>query len=316
MANVNAITKFFNCPNYVGELFLIGMNMTPFLNRIGGLEGTNAKLAKSWQFPTAVPWALEAAAQPAITEDTSLTAPTPWTYVRGQDTNVCQIFHKAVDITYAKKSDWSTLTGLANLGDPNAVTDELSFQKMANLKQIAIDAEYSFLNGAYNLAAASNQANKTRGIITAMTTNTEAGGAAQLTTTMVDNLLRTMATNGAVFGNVYAFCGAYQKQKLTKIYGYEPESRNEAGLNITSIETDFCMLNVVWAPQVPAATLPIIDISVVSPVFLPVPDKGLLFYEELSKTGADDKGQIYGQMGIDYGPEEYHGKITALATAP
>ena len=45
------------------------------------------------------------------------------------------------------------------------------------------------------------------------------------------------------------------------------------------------------------------------------PGKGVLFYEELSKTGASEKGQIYGQLGLDYGPEEFHGKITGLATS-
>ena len=52
-----------------------------------------------------------------------------------------------------------------------------------------------------------------------------------------------------------------------------------------------------------------------NPVFLPVPNKGVLFYEELSRTGASESGQIYGQIGIDYGPEEMHGTITGLATS-
>ena len=34
-----------------------------------------------------------------------------------------------------------------------------------------------------------------------------------------------------------------------------------------------------------------------------------------SKTGAAEKGQIYMQAGLDYGAEEYHGKITGLATS-
>jgi hypothetical protein len=62
-------------------------------------------------------------------------------------------------------------------------------------------------------------------------------------------------------------------------------------------------------------TLLVADLAFCSPVFLPVPDKGVLFYEELSKTGASESGQIYGQMGIDYGPEEYHGTITSLSVA-
>jgi hypothetical protein len=87
------------------------------------------------------------------------------------------------------------------------------------------------------------------------------------------------------------------------------------GYNIKQIETDFAELGIVWAPQVPAATLLIADLSVCSPGGRPVPEKGVLFYEELSKTGASENGQIYGQIGLDYGPEEYHGTITGLATS-
>ena len=39
MGNVNAVADSWNCPNYTGELFLIGANQTPFLNLIGGLQG-------------------------------------------------------------------------------------------------------------------------------------------------------------------------------------------------------------------------------------------------------------------------------------
>jgi len=52
-----------------------------------------------------------------------------------------------------------------------------------------------------------------------------------------------------------------------------------------------------------------------APVFLPVPGKGFLFYEELAKSGASEKGQIYGQIGLDHGPEIYHGKLTGLTVA-
>ena len=65
----------------------------------------------------------------------------------------------------------------------------------------------------------------------------------------------------------------------------------------------------------PTDTVLIAEMSTCAPVFCPVPGKGLLFYEALSKTGAAEKGQLYGQIGLDYGPEEYHGKITGLTTS-
>jgi hypothetical protein len=39
MANTNNPATVWNCPNYTGELYLIGANQTPFLNLIGGLQG-------------------------------------------------------------------------------------------------------------------------------------------------------------------------------------------------------------------------------------------------------------------------------------
>jgi len=319
MANTNAAATVWNCPNYVGELFLIGANQTPFINMVGGLQGGQVRTVATFQFPMAQPYALEAASQPNISETTSLTAPTAWTYVRGQDVNTCQIYQRQISVSYAKQSVTGQITadgttGLAQLG-VQPVQNELDFQIATHMRQIAIDAEYTFLNGAYVQATAANVAARTRGIITACTTNTVAAGAAALTKALIDQLLRTMAANGAEFRNAVIFVNAFQKQQISSIYGYAPQDRNVGGFNIKQIETDFAILGIVYAPRVPAATLLIADLAVVKPVFLPVPGKGVLFYEELSKTGASESGQIYGQMGLDYGPEEYHGTITGLATS-
>lgn len=314
MANASAAATVWNCPNYLGELFLIGANQTPFLNMIGGLDGSNAKQTNSFQFPVAQPWALEAASQPDITETDSLTAPTPTTYVRGQDTNTVQIFQEQVSVSYAKQSVSGEISGLSIEGN-QPVRNEKDFQISANLKQIAVDSEYSFLQGTYQAATDAATSAKTRGIITAITTNTVAAGSVDLSKALIDQLLRTMAGNGSIFDSPVIIVNALQKQRLTNIYGYAPEDRNIGGLNIKQIETDFAMLGIVWAPLMPSDKLLIADMSVISPVFLPVPDKGVLFYEELSKSGASEKGQLYGQIGIDYGPEEYHGTITGLTTS-
>ena len=306
-----AVADTFNTPNYVGELFLIGANQTPFLNMVGGLNGGYP--VGSWEFPIAQPYSLDAAAQPAVTEAGSQTAPDPKTYARSQDSNVCQIFHRAVNVSYAKQSAGAYISGVP-INQAPAVDDELAFQISVHMKQIAKDADYTFLNGAYAKATKNDEAYKTRGIITACSTNTLAASDAALDKAHIDTLLRTMATNGAQFGDMVIFCNALQKQRLTSIYAYAPQDRNVGGVDIKQIETDFAMLGIVWAPNVPADTILVADLSVINPVALPVPGKGILFYEELSKTGAAEKGQIYGQLGIDYGPEEFHGTITGLKT--
>ncbi len=321
MANVNAATTAWNSPNYTGTLYLIGANQTPFLNMIGGLEGGKVRLVSSMQFALGSTYALESAAQPAITETASLTAPSPWTYVRGQDVNTCQIFQKQVSVSYLGQSLAGAITadpttGLANL-DPegNQAADELSFQEKAALRQIALEVEYTFLNGVYQQASDAGTAAKCRGIITACASNAVDAVGAALDKDLIDQLMRTMADNGAQFTNVVCFVNALQKQKLSALYGYAPADRRVGGVNIKQIETDFCEMGVVWAPQVPAGTLLVADLDVCHPVFNPVPGKGALFIEDLSKTGASDSRQIYGQIGLDYGPEEYHGVINNLATS-
>lgn len=319
MANVNAAATVWNCPNYTGELYLIGANQTPFLNMIGGLQGGNIRTVSDFQYPLAQPWALEAASQPAITETASLTAPNPWTYVRSQDVNTVQIWQRQVSVSYAKQSVVGQVTADGTTGlvmlDQQPVQNELDFQITAHMRQIALDVDYTFLNGAYQQATNAGVAAKTRGIITGAATNTVAAGTAALSKALIDQLLRTMASNGAEFINPVIFVNAFQKQAISNIYGYAPTDRNVGGYNIKQIETDFAVLGIVWAPNVPAATLLVADLAFCAPVFLPVPEKGVLFYEELSKTGASEKGQIYGQLGLDYGPEEYHGTITGLATS-
>lgn len=319
MFNASAAATRWNCPNYVGELFMIGANQTPFLNMIGGLQGGMTKLVNSFDFSLAQPWNLESAAQPAITETASLTAPTPVTYVRGQDVNTVQIFQRQVSVSYAKQSSRGAVTadsttGLAEMGN-QPVQNEKDFQIAANMRQIAVDVEYTFLNGTYQQATNASTAAKTRGILAGVSTNSVAASSAALSKDLIDQLLRTMAGNGAQFINPVIFCNAFQKQKLSNIYGYAPSDRNVGGVNINQVETDFALLGIIWAPYMPTSAILVADLSVCHPVFLPVPDRGLLFYEELSKDGASEKGQLYGQIGLDYGPEEYHGKITGLATS-
>lgn len=317
-----ALATTFNLPNYVGELFQVGQNKTPFLNMIGGLSG--GRTVSTWEYSVALEETLGVPSQPDITETASLTAPTPTTIVPSQKTNVCQIFHKSVAMSYSRQSDNATLSGLPILGT-NEITDPYEHQKMLQVRQIALDAEYTFLNGTYQRAAAATtdpaadeKSNKTRGILTAIQTNVVAAGDASLSRALINTLLRSMATNGSPFTQPVLFCNALQKQTISAIYGAAPlggnvPSRTVGGVNVETLVTDFAEIGVVYDPFMPTDTVLIADLSVVFPVFLAVPNKGFLFYEDLATTGAGVGGQIYGQMGLAYGPETFHGKITGLA---
>jgi len=296
----------------------------PFLSRVNG-----RKIARSSEYALSAQYALETFAQPAITEAASVTAPTAVTYDRSNEVNAIQIFQKAVNVTYTRQSSANRLvfaevstSGYAYSNDPagNPVLDELAFQANAAKEQLYGDLEVSCLSGAYQKATSASVAEKMRGIITACTSNTVAASSAQLDKGMINELLREMATSGAKFRRPVIYCNAYQKQKLSDIYSFVPMDRNIGGANIQMIETDFGMFEVVFNRQMPVASMLFADMAAVSLVTQPVPNKdymidGLFIMEELSKTGASEKWQMYGQLGLDYGSEKYHGTLTGLAIA-
>jgi hypothetical protein len=187
------------------------------------------------------------------------------------------------------------------------------------LQIIARNIEYTIFNGAYQIATDAGVANKTRGMLAACDLSggtAVAAGSAALSKTIMDSFFLSMFTAGALMRNPVIWTGGYIKQRLSEIYGYAPTDRNVGGLNIKQIETDFGNVGVADPHRfVPAGTLLLVDMSVVRPVTQPVPEKGNMFYEELSKTGASENGQIFGQFGIDHGPAFAHGKITGLATS-
>ena len=318
MTQVSGQGTIWNLPNYFGELFTADLVTTPFLRMIGGLTGGGVS-TPNFEFPASSEYDFPAASQPAITETGSLTAPTATEAVRTQIKNVTQIFQEAVSLSYVKLSNQGRLSGINTAGSQNSVADENAFQINYNLQIIARDVEYTFLNGDYQIATSAAVANKSRGMFAACDlsgSSAVAAAGATLSKALVDSLLLSMLGNGSMFMNMVFWVNGFQKQKLSEIYGYAPADRNVGGVNIKQIETDFGVFGVADAHRfVPAASLLLADMTVVKPVTQPVPGKGNMFLEPLSKAGASENSQLFGQIGLDHGPAFAHGKITGLATS-
>src|SRR5690606_8240445 len=101
---------------------------------------------------------------------------------------------------------------------------------------------------------------------------------------------------------------------LTKIFitdkNYQEQTRSVGGVSVQTIETDFGRLNIMLNRHMPADVLAVVSLDECAPVFLEIPGKGFLFVEPLAKEGASDRNQIYGEIGLEYGNEKAHGKIT------
>ena len=302
-----------NLPNYDGELYTADQVNTPFLSLVGGLNG--GLQTNNFEFPTASLYTLPDADQPEITETDSLTAPTASQVARTQEKNVVQIFQESIDISYVKLSNSGRLSGINTAGAQNNIASERDWQILKKLEKIARDVNYTFYNGTYQIATDAAVANKTRGMFafTEADTVIDAQGA-ELDKAMLNALFLEMFEAGATFKNVVLFLGGLQKQKVTNIYTVLPQSRNVGGSNIEQIMTDFGPIGIQVDRMVPNSKIGCFDLSVIAPVFCPVPEKGNLFYEPLAKTGAAEKGQLFGQLGLDHGPSFMHGSIKDLKT--
>lgn len=323
MANISGAGTLWNLPNLDGMLFTPSQVQTSFVSQIN-----RSAVVQNPEFSMSSNYLLENAAQPAITETDSLTAPTPTSYVRDNEKNVAQIYQEKISLSYAKLSAGDRLryaevgtSGYAYNSSPgeNAAQNELDFQLKANLEQIRVNYEYTFLNGAYQLGTGAGVAYKSRGIITGSTTNTVAAASAALSKAIVDELLVEMAGNGAfaLGGRMVIFANAVQVKALNDIYGYAPEDRRVGGTGVSQIVSPFGVFDVIYNPRVPADTILLANMDACSAVFQPVPGKSTLennvVLEMLSKSGASEDWQLYVQMGVDYGSSFYHGTITGLA---
>lgn len=313
-------------PNFSGELFTADAINTPFLTMIGGLTN-GGMITQNFEFPTASQYAFPAAAQPAITETASLTAPAVvlpqvppvqnQMFVRNQVTNVTQIFQESIILSYVKQSNAGRMSGLNTAGQQNNMVDELAEQQLLKLQKIARDVEFSFIQGTYNRAANQAQANQTRGMIAACSLaggTAQNGAGVQLSLPLMQAFFLAMYNAGAPFSNLVLYVGGALKQRLSALYGFAPTDRNVGGVNIQQLETDFGPVGIVLSRFAVATSVLAIDVSVTKPVFQPVPRKGVLFYEDLGKAGAADSGYIFGQIGLDHGPAFYHG-VLANVTA-
>jgi len=305
----NVLGTTFNLPNFVGEMFGLSPTDTPFLAMSGGLTGGRPAVGKmfNWQ-----DYDLPTPAQPAIVEGAD---PVLDARVRAERSNCVQIFQYGVKLSYtdlaARGQVANTVGELAN----QPVQNEMTFQLGLKIKTAKRDVEYSFLQGSYQYPTDNTTGRKTRGILAAVSTTNVAASSAALASTHFDSLFQGMYDQGAPFENVILFMNSFQKLKTSGIYAYAPQSRNVGGVNIQSIETDFGVIGVMLDRFMPTGTILAAEMSVVAPRFLPIPEKGHFFLEPLAKTGAAETAQLYGEIGLEYGPEIWHGKITGLATS-
>lgn len=323
MAGITGQGTTFGLPNFVGELFAITPEDTPLLSAIGGLTGGREAQSSlfSWQS-----YDLRTATENNVVLE-GANAPTAEARVRATISNVLEIHHEAIEISYSKQtftgqynSTGSSHPGSVGIAGSNPVTDEVAWQTTQMLKQIARDVEKSFISGVFANPATNASERKTAGLISVVTSNVVDASGGELTEDMVLDAMQQAWENGGIMESETRtlICNAFQKRKLTEIFisnagqGRIETSRNVGGVNLQTFETDFGKCNIMLNRHMPTDAVLIVSLEECAPRFGMVPGKGFLFVEDLAKVGSADRKQIYGEIGLEYGLETHHAKIENL----
>jgi hypothetical protein len=198
--------------------------------------------------------------------------------------------------------------------------NELDFQVAAKMQKIARDIEYTYINGVYSKATSDAEVNKTRGLVPAITSNVKAMGNKPLGLWDIADIMKTVYEANAPTQDLVLWCDAttmFQinadavNNGLTVI----PAAREVNGIKLSSVITPLGTVYLYLGECLPAGTALLLNLNVIAPVHQPIPGKGNFFLEPLAKTGAGQKYQIFGQLGLDHGPEWYHGKFTGISTS-
>lgn len=311
----DTLATSFGVLNYSGMLFNKGNTRTPLSAIIGG----RAKTTNHVEFVTGQEYTAGGdGSQPEISENASLTAPDASVVTREQKTNVTQIFQESVGISYAKQSNMGTLTGVNIANQQANPVNELDFQVAAKIQKINRDIEYTFINGVFNKATSDATVNKTRGLIPAITTNVTAMGNKPLGLWDIADMVKKIYGANAPTDGLCLWCDAITlfqinadavQNGLTVI----PAAREINGIALSSVVTPIGVVYLYLGECLPAGTALLLNLDVIAPVYQPVPGKGNFFLEQLAKVGAGEKYQLFGQIGLDHGPEWYHGKFTGIS---
>lgn len=317
MPGITGMATTYNLPQYAAELFGVSVEDTPLLSSIGGLTGGVSTGSTFFEWQT---YDLRDADENRQRLE-GAKAPDGEERVRSTRRNVLEIHQEAIELSYTRQAinrqayvpDGEKTIQIGNSIIP---VSEFQWQIDQALKQIARDVDKGFIVGKQQIPTDNTKPRKTRGLIEAITTNVVAGSGA-LTKDMVLDTFQKAWENGGIqeTSTRTILVGPTMRRQLTKVFS-EQVSRFSSvpnvvgGVTMDTISTDFGNANIMVDRYVPADTMLIVSLEELKPMFLDIPGKGHFFVEPLAKTGAADKVQMYGEIGLNYGSELHHAKLT------
>lgn len=218
------------------------------------------------------------------------------------------------DITGVAATDLITSASAHGL----AIGDSLQFTTLNGGTGLVVATRYFVVAvpSATTFQLAATRGGSVIDFTTAITTGTRISRYTKVSSESIGNAMQLAYENGGLqLGETrVALCGPLQKRRLTKALitdaSYQEVSRDVGGVNLSVIETDFGPLSIMMDRQMPAGTIAFVSLEDLAPVMMEIPDKGFLFVEPLAKVGSAERAQIYGEIGLKYGNQRKHAKIT------
>lgn len=207
--------------------------------------------------------------------------------------------------------------------------DQVVFTDIGGSAGLRVDRKYyvsTVTTNTFKVSAASGGAAVTIG--TANVKYVAVGGslASAVTVDKINDFVRGIFDNGGLVQGATRtlFVPSVQKTRITKAYATAYGSNVNGAIGVSAghtlggvavdhIVTDFGELNIVVDRALPPDAIAAVSMEQIDPVFLAKPGSGVLYEEQLAKTGSADKTQIYGEIGLKYGNERAHGVLRGLA---
>lgn len=315
MASTAATAQSYNDTNVLGDLLETGVtkNTGSFF---AAVAANGVRTVDAQEFAMSATYALDAAAQGAISETTSLTAGTPDFYAKSQEYNVVQITKKEFAVSHLREAATQQLdTSNIDAGGIAPTASEFDRAAANSMQQLRADWEFGMLNGTYVARSAVGTVVAMGGLLDStvgISTNTVSAASGALSKDIIDELLIEMGDNGAPFSMPVFACKSKYAVQISEIYGFQPQSWDVGGVAIKTVMTDFGEIGVIWTNAAADNTIVVADLAYMQPVVLPNQGQQVLM-REYQDGGSAKKGYIEGFIGVDFGAQSYHGSITSIA---
>lgn len=334
MPTVNEVLTNFNSGNYHGRLHALTPTDTPFSTLLGGFarerfDGGQIAFARTFEWETFDLRATSSTRQRVDKAD----APSAENRRRANVTNVLETHTETVGVGFERMAQHQQFNvpgtsslDAENIGQgQNPIVRELPWQIEQMWVQIKRDLEDSLINGTFNLPSSNAQAARTKGIIEAIETNTIAAGGASLGIEDVEEAMQSSYDNGGLMegeSRVLMVPSEHKKQlnKEFRDKGLQVRSAVRFGVNVMVVETAFGELNIVLNRHVPDGTALGLSFEQMQPWhrFVPPHDDvpgGVTFSYTKARDGNRTEQVLYTSIGLEFGNEAAHFKITGLNTS-